>query len=177
LNGLSLRNATVINLQPAELVDAIVRGDIDAAIDYEPYVYQIQQQIGENVVVWPANLGQPAYYSIVCNETTLRERPEIAEGLLASLLQAETYVSSHPEKAKKIAQKQTNYDDQYMNNEWGKYHFSVTLSQSLITSMEDETRWKIRNNLTAATKVPDFSNYISYDTLYRLKPSAVTIIR
>lgn len=177
MNSLSLRNATVINLQPAELVDAIVRGDIDAALVWDPYVFQIQQQMGGNAVVWPANLGQHAYFSIVCNETTLRENPEIVEGLLASLLQAETYVNSHPEEAKKIARKQMNYDDQYMNNEWQKHYFSVGLSQSLITSMEDETRWKIRNNMTAATEVPDFSNYISSDTLYRLKPSAVTIIR
>jgi NitT/TauT family transport system substrate-binding protein len=177
LNGLSLRNATVIYLQPASLVDAIVRGDIDAASLNEPYVYRMRQQMGGNAVVWPAHLGQHAHFSLVCNEITLQEHPEIVEGVLASLLQAETYVSSHPEEAKKIARTLTNFDDQYMDQDWQNHHFSVTLSQSLITSMEDETRWRIRNNLTTATEVPDFSKYISPDTLYRLKPSAVTLIR
>jgi NitT/TauT family transport system substrate-binding protein len=177
LNGLSPGNTTVIYLQPALLVDAIVRGDIDAVSFNEPYVYRIRQQMGENAVVWPANLGQHAYFSLVCNEITLQEQPEIVEGLLASVLQAETYVNSHPEEAKKVAQTQTNFDDQYMDQDWQNHRFSVGLSQSLITSMEDETRWRISNNLTAVTKVPDFSNYISYDTLYRLKPSAVSIIR
>ena len=177
MNGLSLRNATVIYLQPASLVDAIVRGDIDAASLNEPYVFRMRQQMGENAVVWPANLGQHAHFSLVCNEITLQEHPEIAEGVLASLLQAETWVSSHPAEAKKIARALTNFDDQYMNQDWQNHHFSVTLSQSLITSMEDETRWRIRNNLTTATEVPDFSKYISPDTLYRLKPSAVTLIR
>jgi NitT/TauT family transport system substrate-binding protein len=177
LNGLNLRNATKIYLLPAELVDALVRGDIDAAIDFEPYAYQMQQQIGGNAVVWPANLGQHSFYSIVCNETLLQESPAIIEDLLASLLQAETFVNSHNEEAKKIAQNQMKYDDQYMNNEWQKHHFSVALSQPLITSMEDEIRWKIRNNMTAVTDVPDFSKYISSDTLYRLKPSAITILR
>jgi ABC-type nitrate/sulfonate/bicarbonate transport system substrate-binding protein len=177
LNGLSLRNATIIYLQPPELVDAIVRGDIDAALVWEPYPYQMQQRMGGNAVQWPANLGQHAFYSIACNETRLQESPEIIEGLLASLLEAETFVNSHPEEAKKIARKQINYDDQYMNNEWQKHRFSVDLSQSLITSMEDETRWRIRNNMTAVTDVPDFSKYISSDTLYRLKPPAVTILR
>jgi ABC-type nitrate/sulfonate/bicarbonate transport system substrate-binding protein len=176
LNGLSLRNTTVIYLQPAELVDAIVEGDIDAALVWEPYVYQMQQRMGGNAVVWPANLGQHAIYSIVCTETRLQEDPGIIEGLLASLLEAETFVHSHPEDAKKIAQNQIKYDDQYMNNEWQKHHFSVGLSQALVTSMEDETRWKIRNNMTAGIEVPDFSNDISSDALYRLKPSAVTII-
>jgi ABC-type nitrate/sulfonate/bicarbonate transport system substrate-binding protein len=177
LNGLSLRNTTVTYFPPAELVDAIVSGDIDAAVSFEPYVYQMRQQMGGNAVVWPVNLGQHAHFSLVCNEITLQEHPEIAEGVLASVLQAETYVNSHPEEAKKIARQQTNFDDQYLDQDWQNHHFSVGLSQSLITSMEDETRWRIRNNLTAASDVPDFSKYISPDTLYRLKPSSVTIIR
>jgi NitT/TauT family transport system substrate-binding protein len=177
LNGLSLHNTTVTYFPPAELVGAIVRGDIDAAFSFEPNIYQMRQKMGENAVVWPVHLGQHSHFSLVCNEITLQEHPEIVEGVLASVLQAETYVNSHPEEAKKIARKQTNFDEQYMDQDWKNHHFSVRLSQSLITSMEDETRWRILNNLTAASDVPDFSKYISADTLYRLKPASVTVIR
>jgi NitT/TauT family transport system substrate-binding protein len=177
LNGMSLRNTTVIYLQPAALVDAIVKGDIDATFSPEPYVYQMRQKMGENAVVWPTNLKQHQQYSLVCNEITLQEHPEIVEGVLASVIQAETYVNSHPEEAKKVAQKQTNFDDQYMDQDWQNHHFSVGLSQSLITSMEDETRWRILNNMTDVTVVPDFLKYLSPDTLYGLKPASVNIIR
>jgi ABC-type nitrate/sulfonate/bicarbonate transport system substrate-binding protein len=153
LNGLSLNNITLINLQLAPLVNATVNGDIDASFSSEPYV------------------------SLVCNKITLQEHPEIIEGVLSSVLQAETYVNSHPEEAKKIVQKQTNFDVQYLDQDWLNHRFSVTLPQSLITSMEDETRWRIRNNLTHVADIPDFSKYVSSDTLYRLKPSAVTLIR
>jgi NitT/TauT family transport system substrate-binding protein len=177
LNSLSLRNATVINLPSASLVDALDRGDIDASFSPEPYVYQMRQKLGGNAVVWHVNLGQHQHYSLVCNEITLQDHPEIIEGILASVLQAEVYVHSHPEEAKAVAGKQTNFDEQYMAQDWQNHRFSVTLSQSLITSMEDETRWRIRNNLTEVKEIPDFSKYIAADTLYRLKPSAVTLIR
>ena len=177
LNSLSMSNTTVIYLPPAELVDAIVKGDIDAAFSFEPYIYQMRRQMGENAVVWPVNLGQHSYYSLVCTDITLKEHPEIAEAVLASVLEAETYVKSHPEEAKKIARKQINFDDQYMEQDWPNHHFSISLSQSLITIMEDETRWRISNNMTDATAVPDFTEYFSPDILYRLKPASVTIIR
>ncbi len=177
LNGLSLRNTTVTYFLPAELVDAIVNGDIDAAVSFEPYVYQMRQKLGGNAIVWPANLGQHAHFSLVSNEITVKGHPEIVEAVLSSVLEAETYVNSHPEEAKRVAQKQTKFDDQYMEQDWQNHHFSVGLSQSLITSMEDETRWRVRRNLTDATDIPDFSKYISPDILYRLKPSAVTLIR
>lgn len=177
LNGLSMDNTTIIYLQPASLVDALVKGEIDAAFSFEPYVYQMQQQMGENAGVWPVNLGQHAHYSLISNENTLTENPEVVEGLLASVLQAEIYADSHPEETRKIAQKQTSYDDTYMDQDWLKHQFSVGLSQSLIRSMEDEARWRVRHNMTAASDVPDFSNYMSPDALYRLKPASVTLIR
>ncbi len=177
LNGLSINKIKIINLQLAPLVNATVNGDIDASFSSEPYVFQMRQQMGENVVVWPVNLGQHAYFSLVCNEITVQEHREIIEALLSSVLEAETYVNSHPEEAKKIARKQINFDEQYMEQDWLNHHFSVTLSQSLITSMNDETRWRIRKNLTDVKDLPDFSKYISSDILYKLKPSAVTLIR
>jgi len=177
LNGLSVDNITIIYLPPASLVDAIVRGDIDATFSPEPYVYPMRQQMGDNAVVWPTNLGQHSHYSLVGNEVTLQEHPEIAEGILESVLQAETYVNSHPDEAKKVARQLTNFDAQYMDQDWQNHHFSVGLSQSLITSMEDVTRWRIRNNMTNLTEVPDFSTYLAPDILYRLKPAAVTLIR
>jgi ABC-type nitrate/sulfonate/bicarbonate transport system substrate-binding protein len=177
LNGLSLNNVTIINLPLAPLVNATVNGEIDASFSSEPYVYQMRQQMGENAEVWPVNLGQHAHFSLVCNEITLQEHPEIVEAVLASVLQAETYVNSHPEEAQKVAQLQTKFDNQYMDQDWQNHQFSVILSQSLITSMKDETRWRIRKNLTDGKDTPDFSKYVSWDILYRLKPSAVTLIR
>ena len=177
LNGLSLSNVTVINLQLAPLVNATINGDIDASLSFEPYVYQMRQQMGEKAVVWPVSLGQHAHFSLVCNENTVKEHPEIIEAVLSSVIEAESYVNSHPEEAKKIVQTQTNFDDQYMEQDWQNHRFAVTLSQSLIKSMEDETRWRIRKNLTNATDIPDFSKYIAADTLSKLKPSAVTLIR
>ena len=176
LHGLSSGNITITYLQPASLVDALKRGDIDVAVSFEPYVYQMRQDMGENVTVWPANLGQHAHFSLVGNEVSLQEHPGIVEAVLASVLQAETYVNSHPEEAKKVAQKITNFTDDYRDQEWENHHFAVTLSQSLITSMEDEARWRVRKNLTNATDVPDFSDYIYRDTLVRLKPDAVTLL-
>ena len=172
-----MSNVTVINLQLPQLVNATINGDTDASFSSEPYVYQMRQQMGENAIVWPVSLGQHAHFSLICNERTVQEHPEIVEEVLSSLLEAETYTNSHPKEAKKIVQTLTKFDDQYLEQEWQNHLFSVTLSQSLIKSMEDETRWRIRNNLTDAVDIPDFSKYIAADTLYKLKPSAVTIIQ
>jgi NitT/TauT family transport system substrate-binding protein len=70
-----------------------------------------------------------------------------------------------------------NFDDAYLEIIWQRYQFSLSLGQSLITAMEDEARWMIKNKLTTEKQVPNFLNYIYEDGLKAIKPEAVNIIR
>jgi NitT/TauT family transport system substrate-binding protein len=63
-----------------------------------------------------------------------------------------------------------------MGKIWQEHQFSLSLDQSLITAMEDEARWMITNNLTNATAIPDFRNYIYTKGLNNVKPESVNII-
>jgi NitT/TauT family transport system substrate-binding protein len=55
---------------------------------------------------------------------------------------------------------QLNYTLEYLELVWPDHKFTLSLDQSLVLIMEDEGRWLIANNLTNATSVPDFQNYI-----------------
>jgi NitT/TauT family transport system substrate-binding protein len=70
-----------------------------------------------------------------------------------------------------------NFDDAYLEIIWPRYQFSLSLDQSLITAMEDEARWMIKNYLTKEKNVPNFLDCIHEDALKALKPEAVNIIR
>ena len=71
----------------------------------------------------------------------------------------------------------TKYDEVFTETLWSENQFSLSLDQSLVTAMEDEARWMIKNNLANEKQVPDFLNYIYEDGLKRIKPEAVNIIR
>ena len=70
-----------------------------------------------------------------------------------------------------------NFDDAYMDLLWQRYQFGLSLNQPLMIAMEDEARWLIKNNLTPEKQVPDFLKNIREDTLKKLKPEGVNIIR
>ena len=50
---------------------------------------------------------------------------------------------------------------------------SVRLDQDLLTLMEDEERWAIRNKLVDAKKIPDYSVFLDLEGLRKIKPEAV----
>lgn len=103
--------------------------------------------------------------------------PELVTRFLNSLAQAEEYIINHPDESKAITQKRFKFDRASIESVWQVHHFSVSLDQSLITAMEDEARWMIKNKQTSEKQVPDFMNYIYIDGLKAVKPEAVNIIR
>ena len=64
-----------------------------------------------------------------------------------------------------IVAKNLNYTNSYIASVWSDYQYTVTLDQSFIALMQDEARWLISNNLTNATAIPNFNDYIYSDGL------------
>jgi len=178
LHGMNMRDITLVDVKtPAEWVNAIVNGDIDAIATAQPSVNAIKDRLGANAVVWPAQSGQSLYALMISTDEWITKHPELVSRFLKSLAQAEEYVIRNPAEAKVIVQKALNLSAAYMETVWSQNQFSLSLDQSLILAMEDEARWMIKNNLTTEKNVPDFMNYIYVDGLKAIKPEAVSIIR
>jgi len=177
LHGMSIKQVTLVNVSPAQSVDALVSGSVDAVAVIQPHANTIKKKLGDSVVMWPAQSGQLIYFNIISTETWVASHPEVIIRLLRSLIQAESYAASHPNEAKAIVQKRLQYDDAYINAVWPEYQFAVSLDQGLIVALEDEARWMIKNNLTSEKKVPDFLDHLYLDGLSAIKPEAVNIIR
>ena len=175
LRGMHDKPITIVNTAVSMSVDAIVGGEVDAVVTWEPYVSRIREKLGENVIVWFVDNEQPQLKNIISTGTWLEQHPDTALRILKSLAQAETFAINHPDQVKSIVQKRLQYDDEYMNLVWHQITFSLSLDYSLLTAMEDEARWMMANNLTSQTQVLDFTKYMYIDGLKSVKPEIVNI--
>lgn len=175
LNGMSLRDVTLVNVPVSEAVDSIANGDVDAIIYYQPYVYGIENRLGDKGVAWPVQSNQLMYGVIVSRDDWIAGHPGQLNRFLRSLAQAEDYAVAHPVGAKAIVQKRLNFTDAYMSTVWQDHQFSLSLDQSLLIAMNDEGRWMIYNKITNEKTLPDYSNYIYTKGLEEVKPNAVNI--
>ena len=177
LNGMNIQQVTLVDTKAPESEKSILNGEVDAIATWEPWVTLINQRIGKEVSTRALQSGQYAYWNLVSTTDWTKRHSNILRRLIKSLVQAEGYIGSHKDEAKAIVRKRMNFDAAYMEIIWPRYQFALSLDQSLITAMEDEARWMIKNNLTTEKKVPDFVNYIYTDALQAIKPEAVNIIR
>jgi NitT/TauT family transport system substrate-binding protein len=57
------------------------------------------------------------------------------------------------------------------------YRFKISLEQSFLKTLVNQSKWAIKNGLTDKTKVPNFLEFVYLDALVSVKPDGVTIIR
>ena len=143
--GIDPLGVAIKDVRPPQFVNAIVNGDVDGIICWQPYVNEIQDRLGEGIVIWPAQSSQLAYVIIVCRNGWAAQHPELIDRLRRSLDLAREYAINHPDEAKAIVQKELHFNDAYMAAIWPENRFSLSIDQSLITAMEDEGRWMINN--------------------------------
>lgn len=178
LNGINTQDVVLVDLKtPAEWVDAVGNGSVDAVATAQPSVNLAAEGLGDNAVVWSIQSNQPLYAQAIATKSWITEHPEICSRFLIAMYQAELFVLNNPNEAKTIMKQQMNFSDAYIETVWQQNHFSLSLDQSLILAMESEARWLIDNNITNRTQIPDFTNYIHTECLDSIKPGAVSIIR
>jgi NitT/TauT family transport system substrate-binding protein len=177
LHGINLDEVTIVNEQFAQSVISMNDGTIDATLLPEPHANIIQNNLGDNAVSWPAQSGQMLFMTISCTRDTINKNPELITRLLRSLYQAEQFALAHPNEAKAIVEKKMKYDPAYMEKIWPEHRFTLSLDQSLILAMEDETRWMMKNNLTDKNVMPNYLEYIYTDGLRTVNPASANIIR
>jgi NitT/TauT family transport system substrate-binding protein len=174
-NALSYKDVELVDLKASEIVEAISNGDIDAAFTWDPYTYNIKKELGENVISWFG--GEDFYFVLLTKEDWIKNNPAAAERFIKSVLEAEDYIKDNSEEAKEFVKNRFNYKSDYIDYSWPKQEFAVILEQAMLITFEDQARWRIKQGLTDATKVPNYLYYIYMDALEEVKPEAIRIIR
>ncbi len=175
LHGMSLQDVSLVNDYPSHSADALASGSVDAFVVGYDLIGTIENRLGSDIIVWPQQNSQVAFAVMACRSDWAASHPELINRFLISLAQAEEYSIVNPKIARAIVQKKLHHDDKYMSAAWPMHQFSLSLDQSLVTAMEDEGRWIIKNDLTAEKTIPDFRDYIYQKCLEKVKPESVKI--
>jgi ABC-type nitrate/sulfonate/bicarbonate transport system substrate-binding protein len=176
LNGISSRDVNIVNLPFAQAVNALPGGTADAFQIRFRDVADVKAKLGDNVVIWPCQNGQLSYDVLSAHNSWISAQSEAINRLLKSLCKAQEYIEKHPQESQAIIKKRLNYSDAQLAGLATQHIYGLSLFQSMIVAMEDESRWMISSNSTTEKNIPDFIKYVYLDGLQKVEPSAVNII-
>jgi NitT/TauT family transport system substrate-binding protein len=159
--GISRSNVSVVALNPPEIAAAISRGDVDAVFAWQPFIYNAQQALGTNYVVFNTEGIYNHPFSVVVMAESIPNYNEALKKLILGLIQAEKFIKENRSESIQIVAKRIDIDLKIVEALWDNYVFEVGLDPSLIQSLKKEGEWAKKAGVVKEdAKEPDYQALI-----------------
>jgi ABC-type nitrate/sulfonate/bicarbonate transport system substrate-binding protein len=173
-HGLTTRDVTLVPLDPTRPTEALVRGEVDAAGLYHPYGGLALEQLGQR----GRSLDIPPIYTLTMN---LVVRPGLTDTQLMKVLrglhQVAQLLRTQPAQAYAIASRALGIPADKVALLLREFDFRLRLDQSLIGTLETESRWAMRSGLSTVVEPPDYLDVVRARPLRLLEARAVSLVK
>jgi len=173
---LSASDVIIKNYDTQDLPGALARDEIDAASTWEPMLGELETQLGANGVTFIAGgLYSPTLH-LVGTQAYVASHAQTLQKILLALIRGADFCSDNPDEARELVAASLRINPEDLAGSWPDYRFRVTLDQSLVLQLENESRWAIKNKLSNRGDIPNYLGHLDIDPLQAVAPAAITVI-
>lgn len=155
--------ATVVNVAPADIVPALVRGDIDAGVPFPDFYQKARDALGSNYrdVV---SKDYIAWFVVAASMDLINKRPGDLKKFLSALVKADEFISSNPVEAQELLAKEMTglADLAQIKTMWPEAGYTVGLNGKLLDLMTDEGKWIMQRGLIKDEVAADSATFRGY---------------
>jgi ABC-type nitrate/sulfonate/bicarbonate transport system substrate-binding protein len=174
--GISRKDITAVGLQPEQIVEALTSGKVDAAAIWNFELAYIGKELGNNGIAFTGKDIYTQTFNVAAQQEFVHKNPETIKKFLFALVDAEEFTRVHPDEAQAIVADSLKVSRETLREIWVKNTYTVSLTQALLVTLEDESRWAMSRGLTKGISMPNYLDYIYVDGLRAVKPAAIQLI-
>jgi len=166
-----------IYLTPKEIEQNLISKNIDAGVLWNPYVYNVQKELQDDVDIWPLHTSRYLYFLLLAKQNNIITKEKSIQKFIKALIKTEEWTKKNTNKTKKIIREKFKYNKDYFDKTvWNDMDLSLELSQELIVSLEDQARWYLKKNNIDNSLIFDNFNYIDINFIKNVDEKRITII-
>lgn len=179
VQGVQYGDVEAVLMPPLSVNDAVLTGEVDAAVTWEPHLTALKRELGDNGVSFnlPPEISPVTTLTLLARQSWLDENQEAAARLLRALKEAEGRVAADPDAAWTRIAARFDLAPDYVAAVRDRIRFRVELSQRLLLSMEAETRWSMAKGLLPFDAMPNYLDYLALQPLATVDPASVTVLQ
>ena len=166
-----------VALNTPEGINAIKQGQVDAAVVFQPFLAQLQTEMGDTLKTF---YGEPLYASrflLVGKVSYIDSHPQEIQRILRALVAADQSLATDPAAARRIVGGVVKVDEALMVRLFDPEDFHISLNQGHLLALEDQTRWAMAQGLVKPGPVPNYLTLMKYQHLEAVSPEAVQLVR
>lgn len=173
-NHIDPKSIKLVNMRPEDMVTALTRGDIHAAVMWEPFAFHARKQLGENATVFPEKGLYNIAHNLLVKQDFCAAKPNVLNAVLTGLMEAQEFVNHHPVEAMQIVAQATELQSDVLEGIWSNYQFELSLKQMLVEQLTKIAGWAIESNIVPKeTVIPDYKGFIYVEGLRSVNAKAV----
>jgi NitT/TauT family transport system substrate-binding protein len=172
--------ATIVSAAPADIVPALVRGDIDAGVTFPDFYSKAAEALGDKYRD-EVSKDYIAAFVISATSTMIAKRPGDVKKFISALIKAETLIKEKPAEAKDIVfeamKAKTATPRAEFDKFWPEYIYTVGLDKHLLELMTQEGEWILKRGLIKDAQATPalFRSYIADAPMKALDPKRVDL--
>ena len=170
--------ATVVNVAPADIVPALVRGDIDAGVPFPDFYQKARSALGSNYRE-EISKDYVAWFVVSASMDLLNKRPGDLKKFLSALIKADQFIKSNPPEAQEmLAKEMTGLAGlAEIKALWPEAGYAVGLNPELLDLMVDEGKWIVGRGLIKDVQVDpaEFRRFLADAPMKALDPARVNL--
>lgn len=177
-HGIDPASVTLVALDPARAPAQLASGEVDAAALYPPHTAQAELALGERALVLPApRLLYTATLNLVSQSAAQGVDDERLRRLLLALQRAARFIQAEPARARALLASRLKLDVALVSATVDGFDYRLQLNQTLIGTLEAESRWAVREGLVTDRTLPDYLDRVRPGPLSSIDRRAASIVR
>lgn len=177
-HGIDPAAVTLVPLAADRMPEALRSGEVDAVAVYEPWAWLAQQALGAGALVLPNPRIYTLSFNLVGQRAVIDARDDELQRVLRALARAVRFIQEQPAAAQAVLKRRLQLDQAFVDWVWPDLHYRLGLDQSLVSTLENEARWAVREgHVPAGRAVPRLLDLLQPGPLRKAVPGAVTIAK
>ncbi len=176
-HSLPVDDIDVVHTTPGAMLEALQSGALDAVATWNPQMSQARQRLADNGQAFGLDDLYAPYFMLLSRGDYINDNPDAVMRVLRALLRASRYIEEHPAQARKIVAAHLKTGVETLAQLSAFYDFRLSLHQALLTMLEHQAEWIMRKDPQHAALSVNFLERIHSDSLRRIAPHNVSLIK
>lgn len=159
------------------LPDALVAGDVDAAVLWEPWTTRLRQRVGGRLRAFAGSNAYTAKWVLVTRRETSEQRAAHCRAVLSAYRDAIAFIRREPERAQRMYAEHAEVAPEALGERWDEAIYDLNLDWSVIATLQQQFDWARDAGYAAAGAPPGMLSLLAPAPLRALLPGAVGIPR
>ncbi|MEN6567689.1 MAG: aliphatic sulfonate ABC transporter substrate-binding protein, partial [Veillonellales bacterium] len=145
-NGMTMQDIQFVNMTMSDLSTALVRGDVDAGVMWDPLLTRMEES-GEIRVIADGTGIYEGYAVVMADEAMLSHHPEAVDAVLTAFQRGKEYLQQHPDESIQLLLEDMKIPQAQLVAIVNKFNYDDTITGQFVADMKDTEKFMESNGL------------------------------